>query len=121
MQRGEIVLQIAVVGKHPVAAPEFACEGVGVFQRHFADGGLAHMGDDVLALERVFLQKLRHRRPGRTLVVHKQPQAATFKESYAPAVGVFTGVAAALAETGEAERGVGGGGAVESEQLAHLE
>eukprot|EP01136_Pigoraptor_vietnamica_P014780 Opistho-1_new@57268 len=119
VQRREVVLEVAVVGEHPLAAPELAHEGVGVFQRHLADGGLAHVGNDVAALERVLLQEFRHGRLGRALVVDEQAQALALEKRDAPAVGMVVGVAAALAEAGEAERRVGRRGAVESEQLAH--
>ena len=57
-------LQVAVVRKHPVAAPQLAHEGVGVLQRHAALRGLADVGDDVVAADRVALDQVGHRRVG---------------------------------------------------------
>jgi hypothetical protein len=119
VQQRVVVLQVTVVREHPLPAPELAHEGVGVLQRHLADGGLAHVGNDVAALERVALQEGRHLRLGRALMVYKQAQALALKKRDAPAIGVVVGLAAALAEAGEAEGRVGRRGAIESEQLAH--
>ena len=91
---------------------------MGVFKVDLAHRGLAHVGNDVLALQRVVLQELGNGRLGRTLVVHKEPQTLAFKKRNPPAVGMVVGAAAALAKAGEAERSVGGGGAVETEKLA---
>ena len=44
---GEAEAQLPVVGKQPVAAPHFALERVGVFQRVDALRGFADVGDDV--------------------------------------------------------------------------
>jgi hypothetical protein len=52
-------------------------------------------------------------------VVNKQTQAAAFKKRDPPAIGVVVGLSASLAKASEAERGICGGGAIETEQLAH--
>ena len=69
------VLQVAVVGEHPVAAPQLAHEGVAVLQVHRALRGLADVGDDVAALDRVAADQLGHRRLAGRLVVDEVPQA----------------------------------------------
>ncbi|MPN06497.1 hypothetical protein SDC9_153753 [bioreactor metagenome] len=69
MQVGVEFLQIAVVGKHPVAAPEFAHEGVAVLQAHHALRGLANVRDDVLAADGIFADQLGHRRVDGAFVI----------------------------------------------------
>jgi hypothetical protein len=54
---GPEILQVAVVGEHPVAAPQLAHEGMAVFQRDLALRGLADVGDDVQGLDRVLLDQ----------------------------------------------------------------
>lgn len=49
--------QIAVVGEDPVAAPEFALEGVGVLQTDIALRGLADMRHHIHGLNRVVLHQ----------------------------------------------------------------
>ena len=93
------VLQVAVVREHPVAAPQLAHERVAVLQRHGALRGLADMGDDVAALDRVAADQLGHRRVAGRLVVHEVAQPGALEEGDAPAVGVVVGAAAALRET----------------------
>ncbi|MNT60158.1 hypothetical protein D3C72_1977170 [compost metagenome] len=110
-ERGE-ALQVAVMGKDPVAAPQLAHEGVAVLQQHGALRGLADMRDDVLGLDRVALDQVRHRRGAGGLVVDEQAAGLVLEEGDAEAVGVVVGHAAAGGEAGEGERHVGRRGAV---------
>jgi hypothetical protein len=109
-------LQVAVVREHPVAAPQLAHEGVRVLQRHPALRGLADVGDDVVAADRVALDHLGHRRLPCALVVDEQAQAAALEEGDAEAVLVFLG---ARGQAGEAEHHVGRRVGVHAQQLAH--
>ena len=45
--------------EHPIAAPEFAYEGVCVLQNHTPLRRLAHVRDDVFAFDRVVANQLR--------------------------------------------------------------
>jgi len=114
VQLGREVLQIAVVRKHPVAAPQLAHKGVAVLQADHALGGLADVGDDVLALDGVATDQLGHRRVDGAFMVHKQPQALVLEECNAPAIGVIAGVARALCKAAEAKTHIGGRVAVHS-------
>jgi hypothetical protein len=53
-------------------------------------------------------------------MVDEQPASLVLEEGDAPAVGVVVGDAAARSEAGEGERDVRRGGAVHSEELAHV-
>ena len=102
------VFQVAVVGKHPVTAPELAHKRVAVLQRHTALGGLADVGNDVAAFDRVAAYQLGHGRGAGWLVIDKTAQTLVtaittiFKKSDPPTVGVLAGVAAALREAAAA-------------------
>ena len=61
VQVGRVILQVAIVGKHPVAAPQFAHKGVGVFQGDLAHCGFAHMRHHVVAFNGVVFEHLRNR------------------------------------------------------------
>ena len=114
MQFGAELLQVAVVRKHPVVAPEFAHERVAVFQAHHALRGLADVGDDVFAADRVFANQLGDGRVDGAFVVDKVAQALVLEERDAPAVGVIAGVARALCEARKTEAYVSRGVAVHS-------
>ena len=107
-------LEVAIVRKHPVAAPHFAHEGMAVFQRHMALRGLADMGNHILRLDRALLDQARDRRRVRRLVVDKVAHAGAFEKGDAPAVIVIVSAAAARGETREAEDDVGRDVAVHS-------
>ena len=109
-------LEVAVVGKDPVAAPKFALEGMGVLQRDAALRGLADVRDDVAALDRVAPHHLGHRRIARALRIAEDTRAAPLEEGDAEAVLVLLG---AGGEAGEAEHHVGGRVGVQAEELAH--
>ncbi|MPN12430.1 hypothetical protein SDC9_159748 [bioreactor metagenome] len=98
MKLGGEVLEIAVVREDPVASPEFAHEGVAVLQADHALGGLADMGYDVGALDRVFADELGDLGVDGAFVIDEVAQALVFEEGDAPAVGVVAGVACALRE-----------------------
>ena len=116
VQRRAEAGEVAVVGEHPVAAPQLAHERMGVLQRHPALRGLADVGDDVAAVDRVALHQLGHRRAARAVVVDEQAHAAVFEEGDAEAVLVLVGT---LRQAGEAEHHVGGRVGIHAEQLAH--
>jgi hypothetical protein len=113
------VLQVAVVGEDPVAAPQFAHEGMAVLERHLALRGLADVGDDVGGLDRIALDQFGDRRIDGGLVVDEMAYAGTFEECDAPAVVVGVGASAAVGEAGEGKDDVRGDVAVHSEELAH--
>lgn len=71
VEAGAEILQIAVVGKNPIASPEFTYEGVAVLKAHNALGRLADVGDDVFAFDRVSADQLCHRRLHRCLMIYK--------------------------------------------------
>jgi hypothetical protein len=50
VQAWKVLFQVAVVGEHPVAAPEFAHKRVGVFKNDRSHSGLAHVSNDIFAL-----------------------------------------------------------------------
>ena len=100
-------LQVAIMGKHPVAAPQFAHEGVAVFQRHPALRGLADMRDDIARLDRIAFDQLGHRRGDGRLVVDEMAHAGAFEKGDAPAVVVGIGMAAAHGEAGKTKDNVG--------------
>jgi len=77
------------------------------------------VGDDVRALERVLAQKIGHGRVRGAFAIDKQAQPLALEKGDAPTVAVVVGGATAALQAAEAELGVGRGGAVESEQLAH--
>ena len=108
------VFQITVVGKYPVAAPQFAHKRVAVLQRHHALGGFADVGNDIAAFDRVVADQRGHGRLAGRLVVDKMAQAQAFKKCNAPAVAMVVGAAAALGKAAKAEHHVGGGVAVHS-------
>ncbi len=121
VQFGSVFLEVAVVGKHPVAAPQLAHERVAVLQAGHALGGLADMGNDIAALDRVFAYQLGHRRRDGALMVDEVAQSLFLEERDAPAVGVITGIARALRKAAEAKAYVGRGVAIHSKKLAHGE
>jgi len=107
------------VGEHPVAAPEFAYEGMAVLERHLALRGLADVGDDVGGLDRVTLDQFGNRGSDRGLVVDEVTYAGALEEGDAPAVVVGVGAAAAVGEAGEGKHNVGRDIAVHCKKLAH--
>ena len=128
MQARRKVDQVAVVGKHPVAAPQLAHKRMAVLQGHAALRGLADVCNHVAAFDRVAADQLGHRRRTGRLVVDKVAQAlvvsaavrgvvvgiavaisaaGTFKKRDAPAIGVVAGGAAALGKTAKTEGRVG--------------
>ncbi len=119
VQLGRVFLEIAIVGKHPVAAPELAHERVAVLQAGHALGGLADVGDDVAALDRVLADQLGHGGGDRALMVDEVAQSLFLEERDAPAVGVVPGIARALCEAAEAKAHIGRGIAIHSKKLAH--
>jgi len=121
VQLGCVLLEVAIVRKHPVAPPELAHERVAVLQAGHALGGLADMGNDIAALDRVFANQLRHGRGDGALVIHKVAQPLFLEERNAPAIGVIAGIARALRKATEAEAHVSRGIAIHSEKLAHDE
>ena len=119
MQFGSEALEISVVGKDPVAAPQFTHEGVAVLQAYRALRGLADVGDDVAALDRLLAYQLGDGRVDGALVADEVAQALVFEEGDAPAVRMVAGIARPLGEPRKAEAHVGGRVAVHSKQLAH--
>jgi len=109
-------LEVSVVRHHPVAAPELAHEGVGVLQRHLPLRGLADVGDDIAALDRVALHQLGHGRLAGAVVIDEQAQARVLEEGDAEAVLVLVGP---RGQAGEGEHHVGGGVGIHAQQLAH--
>ena len=94
-----------------------------VFQVNGTDGGFANMRHNVVALYRVGAQHLGNRRGRRALFVHEvtHPLARlvrcgifTFEEGNAPTIRVVVCAAAALRESGEAQRQASGQTAVHS-------
>jgi hypothetical protein len=120
VQQGRKVFQVAVVGKHPVAAPEFAHKGVAVFHADRAHRGFAHVGHHVVAFDGVAAQHLRNGRGGGAFFVHKMPRrlarlvAVALKKCDAPAVRMVVGAAAALGKTGKTQGQAGRQAAVHS-------
>ena len=113
------VLQVAVVRKDPMPAPQLPHERMAVFQPHRALRRLADVRDDVLGLDRVALDQFRHRRGAGRLIVDEQAAGLVFEEGDAKAVGMVVGDATARGEPGERERHIGRFGAVHAQQLAH--
>ena len=113
------VLQVAVVGEDPVAAPQLAQERVAVFEQDMPLRRLADVRDRVARLDRITLDHFRERRARRRLMVDEQAAGLVLEERDAPAVSVMVGDAAARREAGEGERDVRRRGAVHSEKLAH--
>ena len=74
VQGGAVVFQIAVVRKHPIAAPQLAHKGVAVFQCHHALGGFADVGNDVATFDRVLANQLSHGRVAGGQVVDEMAQ-----------------------------------------------
>ena len=116
VQARVVLLQVAVVGEHPVPAPQLALERVRVLQRHAALRRLADVGDDVVAADRIAPHHVGHRRVASALRVDEQAHAVALEEGDAEAVLVFLGP---RAEAGEAEHDVGRRVRVHAEQLAH--
>ena len=116
-RRGAVVLQVAVVREHPVAAPQLAHERVRVLERDRALRGLADVGDDVVALDRV--ARAPSRRPAtrarsacRRTGARPCPRRRRCRSRpCAPS--------ARVGEAGEAEHHVGRRVGVHAEQLAH--
>src|SRR3569623_1865472 len=119
-QRHE-VFQVAVMRKHPVAAPQLAHEGVTIFQRDAALGYLADMRDHIFRFDRPALDQLGNRRSYRRLVIDEMPHAGAFEKSDAPAVVMRIGAPAACGKAGETEHDVGRHVAIHSEKLAQDE
>jgi len=111
----------AVVGEEPVMAPEFTDEGVGIFESDAAVGGFADMSDGVSGFDRIGFEESGDGRGDGGSGVEEEAAAALLKEADAPAVGMISGVAAALAEAGEGEDNVGRDIAVHAKQFAHGE
>ena len=113
VQQGRVVFKVAIVGKHPITSPQFTYKRVAVFKRYLTDSGFAHVGDHVVAFDRVSAQHLGNRRGGGAFLVNKVAHAFTwlvgrtriaFKKGDTPAIGVVIGAAAALGKSGEAQR-----------------
>ena len=121
VQPGPEVLEVAVVGEDPVAAPQFAHEGMAILERDLPLRGLADMGNDVGRLDRVTLDQFGDRRGDRGLVVDEMAHAGALEEGDAPAIVVGIGAAAAVGETGEGKHNVSRDIAVHCEELAHGE
>ena len=100
---GSKLLEVAVVGEHPVAAPQFAHKRMAVLERDMALRGLADVGDDVGRLDRIVLDQFGDRRGDGGLVVDEMAHAGALEKGDAPAIVVGIGAAAAVGETGEAE------------------
>src|SRR5574343_313406 len=101
VERRREIEQVAVVGENPVAAPQFAYEGMGVFQPDCALRRLADMGDDVPGADRVAAYQFGDRRGARRLRAEQEPGALALEEGDAPAVGMDVGGAAAGLEAAE--------------------
>lgn len=99
--------QLAVMGEAPGVAPQFAAEGMGVFQRCLAAIGLTHMGNDHQALDRVGADEARQFGMGAGIGVVDRPAALVLVETDAPAVGMRTRGAATLGKRREAETDIG--------------
>jgi hypothetical protein len=113
------ILQVAVVGEHPVAAPHLAHEGMAVFQRHLALRGLADVGDDVQRFDRIALDQFGDRRGDGGLVIDEVAHAGAFEKGDAPAIVVGIGAAAAVGEAGKTEHNVSRDIAVHGKKLTH--
>lgn len=103
------------MGKHPVAAPQFAHERMAVFQRNLALRRLADMRNDILRFDGETFDQLSDGRLDRRLVVNEMAHAGAFKERDAPAIVVGIGTSATHGEAGKAKDNVGGDIAVHSE------
>lgn len=107
VQLGGKAFEVAIVGKHPVAAPQLTHKGVAVLQADQTLCGLADVGDDVLALDGVVADQLGNGGVNRPVMVHKMAQSLVFKECNAPAVGVIPCVACTLRKAAEAKAHIG--------------
>lgn len=105
-QRRCKVLQIAVVGKHPVASPQLPLEGVGVLEADEALGRLADVGDHVERMDGIAAYQLGHRGMRAGLGVEEEAYATALEEGDAPAVTMHVGQAAPRLEAGEGEADV---------------
>ena len=119
VQARRVVLEIAIVGKHPVTPPQLTHEGVAVLQPHIAHGGLANVGNDVPTFNGVAPDQLSHGRRAGCAAVNEKARAPPLKKGNAPAIGMMVGAPAALRKAGEAEGDIGRGIAIHAEQLAH--
>src|SRR5690606_21469738 len=116
---GVKILQLAVVGEAPVAAPQLTGKRMGVGQRHRPGAGLADMTDHHLALDGVTLHQTRHFRVRAGGGVLEQAQPPPLVKTDAPAITVRAGATTALHQAGEAENDVGGHVGAHAEQFAH--
>jgi hypothetical protein len=119
VERRVEILQVAVVGEDPVAAPQLAHEGMGVLQRDVALRRLADVGDDVLRADRIPAHQLGDGRFDGRLRIEEEAAAGALEEGDAPAVAVHVGEPAARVEALERKTDVGRRVAVHAEQLAH--
>src|SRR5690554_1706561 len=113
------IMQITVVGKHPVIAPQLAAEGVAIDQLYRPKGGLADMGDQI-AGENIPAQK----RLGLAAIegtgfLDIQVMGAIGVIGNAPAILVITGTATAAQEATQGLLRGNRTGTVQTEDLAH--
>ena len=101
--------ELAVVGEHPVATPEFAHEGMGVGQAGVADVGLANVADGHFAFYWMSLDHCGDSGIGAGIGVVEGPYAFAFVKGDAPAVLVRAGLSTPTGQAGKAETQVSGG------------
>ena len=118
---GNFPLQVAVVGKHPVAIAEGAPEGVAVVQSDHALGGFADVGQGIEGLEIEAGQMGRYRRKGRRglFPVDVQGLAVWIEARQSPAVLVLSRRPAAAGQAMEGEAHVRGCVGAEGQKLTH--
>src|SRR5690606_39678019 len=70
-QHWKILMQIAIMGKNPLPAPQFAAKWMRIFQIDFALGGFTDMRNHITGFDRIVTHQLGNRRFNRRLVIDK--------------------------------------------------
>ena len=112
--------QLAIVGKGPVTAPQFAGKGVGVFQGDTPPVRLPDMADHGTALDGQCLDQLGDGRLGTGFGILEGAKTPPLIEGDPPAILVGTGLAAPQHQPGKAEADVGRHIGAHAEQFAHI-
>src|SRR6266566_7142571 len=100
--------ELAIMSEIPIAAPQLACEGMGILERHPAAPGATDMADHDPAFDRVTANETRNLGPRARLRVVKGAAALAIVEGDAPAVAVRAALATTTHQPGKAEADIGG-------------
>ena len=83
--------QIAIVGKHPILAPQLTHKRVGVGEVDLALGGFAYVGNHAFGFDLVGFDQIGHRRRSAGLVIVVQTHAFALKKGNAKTIGMAVG------------------------------